>query len=229
MSEPSRQPTLRTLVILLALVDLALLGMRLWPWQDVMALPGNGATGIDPAITLIGYAGLAFWIGSAREQPSRKSLFSAAWLGVLAGMFLVAQVVVETQGTAQDSPGGLDRVRIALLAGAAVVIALAGLRTARAGFTIGFSTVCSLWASMAAILMGVAAVLGETYRGAGAAASSDAWKQYEGLALGSPAMQDLVHSLDTITGFLLIGPLIGCLAGSIFASFGKPHQSSLYL
>ncbi len=225
MTEPSRQPTLRTLIILLAVVDLAVLGMRLWPWSEVMGLPGNGATGIDPAITLVGYTGLAFWIGTAREEPSRKSLFSAGWLGVLAGMFLVAQVVLATQQSSQDSPGGLDRVQIGLMACAAVVIAIAGLRTSRAGFTIGFSTVCSLWASMVASLMAVAAVLGETYRGTGAAASSDAWKQYEGLAIGSQALQDLVHALDTITGLLLVGPLIGCIAGAIFASFGKREKA----
>ena len=48
---------------------------------------------------------------------------------------------------------------------------------------------------------------------------------YQGLAIGTPAMQSLVHSLDTISGFLLIGPLIGCIAGAIFASFGKPKKA----
>lgn len=225
MTEASRQPTLRTLIILLAIVDLVILAMRLLPWSDVMALPGNGATGIDPAITLLGYTGLAFWIGTAREESSRKSLFSAAWMGVLAGLFLVCQVVVATQQAAPDSPGGPDRVQIGLLACAAIFVAVAGLRTARAGFPVGFSTVCSLWASMLASLMAVTAVLGETWLGAGAAGSSDAWREYEGLAIGSPAMQGLVHSLDVITAFLLIGPLVGCLAGAIFASFGKREKA----
>lgn len=216
----NRPPTLRTAILVLAVVDLALLGTRLWPWPDVMALPGNGATGIDPAITLLGYAGLAWWIGSAHEEESRKSLFSAGWLGALAGVFLVAQVVMAARQGADD-PAGLDRVQIVLLGCAAVVIAIAGLRTRRAGFTMGFSTVASLWASLVACLMAVGAVLGETFRVAGPGASNDAWKDYQGLALGTPAMQDLVHSLDTITGFLLIGPLIGCIGGALFASFGK--------
>ena len=85
MTESGRQPTLRTAILLLAVVDLVILGMRLWPWPDVMALPGNGATGFDPAISLAGYAGLAFWIGSARDHSSRKMLFSAGWLGVAGG------------------------------------------------------------------------------------------------------------------------------------------------
>lgn len=58
--ESSRQPTLRVPIILLALFDLGLLGARLWPWQQVMNLPGGGTTGVDPAISLVGYVGLGF-------------------------------------------------------------------------------------------------------------------------------------------------------------------------
>ena len=91
--ELSRRSILRTPVILLALLNLTILGIRLWPWQNVMSLPGNGTTGVDPAITLLAYVGLGFWIGSARQAESRKALFSAALLGMVAGLFLVAQVV----------------------------------------------------------------------------------------------------------------------------------------
>jgi len=156
---------------------------------------------------------------------SRKSLFSAACLGVLAGIFLVAQVVVATQQAAQDSAAGPDRVQIALLGCAALVIGVAGFRAARAGQKIGFSTACAIWASMVACLIAVTAILAQTYRGTGAGESTDAWKAYEGLALGTPATQGMVHSLDTITGFLLIGPLIGCIAGALFASFGSRKKA----
>jgi hypothetical protein len=73
--------------------------------------------------------------------------------------------------------------------------------------------------------MAVTAVLAETYIGPGQGESSDPWKDYQGLAIGTPAMQSLVHSLDTIAGFLLIGPIVGAIAGAVFASFGKPKKS----
>lgn len=221
----SRQPILRTPIILLALCNLTVLGICLWPWQNVMSLPGNGTTGVDPAIVLTAYVGLGFWIGTAREESGRKLLHSAALLGVVAGTLLVGQVMLAARATAKDPAAMPDRVQIGLLMGAALVLGMAGLRTARAGYTTGFSTVCAIWASMVACLMAVAAVLCEMYFGPGQGESSDPWKDYQGLAIGTPAMQGLVHSLEMIAGFLLIGPIVAAIAGSVFASFGKPKTA----
>ena len=222
MSQPS---ILRTPIILLALCNLTVLGIRLWPWQNAMSLPVNGTAGLDPAIALVAYVGLGFWIGTAHEDDSRKSLFSAALLGIVAGLFLVAQVVIAARQTADDPAAATARLQIGLLVCAAVVLGIVGLRTAKAGFPAGFSTVCAIWAAMVACLMAVTAVLAETYLSPGQGESSDPWKDYQGLAIGTPAMQSLVHSLDTIAGFLLIGPLVGAIFGAVFASFGKPKKA----
>ena len=72
--------------------------------------------------------------------------------------------------------------------------------------------------------MAVAAVLAETYVGPGQGQSSDPWKDYQGLAIGTPALQSLVHSLNTIAGFLLIGPILGAIVGALFAAFGKSRK-----
>jgi hypothetical protein len=223
--ETTRQPILRTPILLLALVNLAILGMRLWPWQEVMNLPGNGTTGVDPAIALAGYVGLGLWIGTAHEDSSRKALFSAAWLGIVAGLFLVADVVLTTRQAGGDSGAPVDEVQIGLLVCAGIVLGISGLRAARAGFPTGFAAVCAIWASMVACLMAVAAILGETYLSQAQGESSNPWKDYQGLAIGTPAMQSLVHSLDSISGFLLIGPLVGCLAGALFAFFGRRKKT----
>jgi len=37
-------------------------------------------------------------------------------------------------------------------------------------------------------------------------------------------MQALVHSLNTATGFLLIGPLVGAVMGLVFAFFGQTQK-----
>jgi hypothetical protein len=220
-TETSRPSILRTPLIVLALCDLVLLGARLWPPPNFMTL---GTTSMDPAITLAAYVGLAFWIGTARETDSRKALLSSALLGMLAGLLLIAQVVLATRQAADDPAAGLDRVQIGLLVCGAFVLGTTGLRTARAGFPTGFSTVCAIWASMMACLMAVAAVLSEAWLVSGQGESSDPWKDYQSLAIGSPAMQSLVRSLDLTAAFLLIGPIVGGISGAVFASFGRPKK-----
>jgi hypothetical protein len=222
--ETSAQPTLRIPIVLLALLNLALLGARLWPWQNVMSLPGDGTTGFDPVVTLAAYAGLGFWIGNVRTAVSKKSLFSAGMMGVLAGAFLVGLVLVASRQTAEEtfSP---DRLQIGLAVCAALILGAAGWRTAKAGNTMGFSVVCTLWATMVSCLMAVTVILAQVYFRSAPAESADPWKQYQGLAIGTPAMQDLVYSLNAVTGFLLLGPIVGLIAGTICASFGNPRKA----
>ncbi len=73
--------------------------------------------------------------------------------------------------------------------------------------------------------MAAGAVLAETYPGGGTGRiRAILGRTTRAAAIGTPAMQGLVHSLDTISGFLLIGPLIGSIAGAVLASFGKPKR-----
>jgi uncharacterized membrane protein YeiB len=222
--ETSGQPTLRTPIVLLALVNLAILGARLWPWQNVWSLPGNGTTGFDPVVSLAAYAVLGFWIGSVRTVEGKKSLFSAGMMGVLAGLFLVGLVLLASRQAAEETATP-DKLQIALLVCAVLILGVTGWRTAKAGNTLGFSVVCTIWATMVSCLMAVTVILAQVYFRSGPAESADPWKQYQGLAIGTPAMQDLVHSLDTVTGLLLLGPIVGCIAGTIFASFGNPRKA----
>jgi hypothetical protein len=103
---------------------------------------------------------------------------------------------------------------------------IVGLRTARSEQTFPFSVLCSAWAAMVSSLMACTAVLAQAYFAAGLAETPDPWKQYEGLAIGTPATQSLVHSLNTATGFLLIGPIVGGIAGLLFAGLGMRRKNS---
>jgi hypothetical protein len=118
--------TFRIPLILLAAANLAILGVCLWPWQEVLALPGNGTTGIDPAISLLAYIGLIFWIGDTRDAVTRKALSAGAMVEVMAGFVLVAHVVLGAQTGAQPTylPPGL-------LCAAGILCGIAGLRGAR--------------------------------------------------------------------------------------------------
>ncbi|KAA6463146.1 hypothetical protein DYQ86_07415 [Acidobacteria bacterium AB60] len=205
------------------LADLALLGYRLLPWDQVLALPGNGATGLDPAVTLLGYIGVSWWVGSARNESARRCLFSAAWLGVFAGVLLAGAVLVSGRPGAAESGQG-HGLQYGLMAATVLLWGIAGARGVRAGYGAGFAMLCALWSAMVSCLMGFAALIGGSFYSYAPGQTADPWKQYEGLAIGSEATQALVKTLLTGTGYLLLGPLVALVAGLVFAGFTKPAK-----
>jgi len=213
--------TLRSPLIVLAVADLAILGQRLWPWQEVLNLPGNGTVGIDPAVTLIGYIGLIIWINNYSGDETRKALSNGAMLGLLGGFMLVAEVML-------SGHPGLDTgwLQLMLLLAAAILWGVAGLLAARKSGGAGHAALPAIYSGMVSCLMGcMAALLMVSLNAPTAADAQNAWKQYEGLAIGDVETQALVHSLNTATAFLLVGPLVGCGLGLIFGFFGQTQKN----
>jgi hypothetical protein len=218
------QPILRTPLVLLAVANLALLGTRLWPWQDVMNLPGNGTVGIDPAVCLAAYIGMIYLIASTRQEPTRKALGSGTLLGLLGGVILAGEVILKAQAASQGSIPPALWTR-GLLAVAVLLWGIAGWRAARVTGNSFIGMLTGTWSAMASCLMATTAVLAGMYFASPPLVSQDPWKQYEGLAIGDPATQALVHSLNSATSFLIIGPLAGAAIGFVFSSFGQSRKS----
>lgn len=220
MGTERKSPIFRIPLVLMVVANLALLGYRLWPWDQVMALPDNGATGIDPAVSLLGYAGVSIWIGSARQDGARKTLFSAAWIGVIAGLLLTGAVLVSGRPGAAESGQG-HGLQYGLMAAAIILWGVAASRGVRAGYGSGFAVLCSIWSAMVSCLLAVGALIGSSFYSYAPGQTADPWKQYQGLAIGSEATQALVETLVTATGYLLLGPLIAVFAGLLFAGFTR--------
>ena len=219
------QPTFRTPLILLALADLGLLGARLWPWQDLANMPGGATTAIDPAVTLAAYIGFSFWISSTSSTQARKALFHAGLLGLIGGLLLAAQVSLATRPAPEAGSASQPlTIQLGLMAAAAIVCGIAALRPVRAGMSVGFGMVCAGWCAMVSCLIATTTILAEASFSMAPPQSPDPWKQYQGLAIGTPATQSLVHTLNTVAGFLLIGPIVGVIAGVILAQFGSSKK-----
>jgi len=212
--------TLKLPMILLAVANLVFLGWLLWPWSEAMNLPVGGTTALDPAISLVAYMGLVYWISSGIKEPTAKALSAGAMIGLIAGLTLMVREVLGVRtdpGPAYIQPG--------LLGVAVILWGVAGLRGSRVAGNAGLGALSGLWSAMVSGLMACAAVLAELYLAGASPNSPDPWKQYQGLAIGNSITQGLVHSLDTATGFLLLGPLAGAAAGLLFAFFGQNQKS----
>jgi hypothetical protein len=211
--------TFRIPLVLLAAANLAVLGMLLWPWQEALNLPVGGTTAIDPAVSLLAYMGLIFWISSGIQETTQKALSAGAMIGLGAGAVLVASVLLGVRVGVQ--PGFLQP---GLLGLAVILWGIAGLRGSHAAGNAGIGALAGMWSAMVSGLMACAAILAELYLAGPTQGSTDPWKQYEGLAIGNSATQGLVHSLNSATAFLLVGPLMGAVVGLIFAFFGQSQK-----
>ena len=207
-------------LVLLAAANLAFLGWLLWPWSEALNLPVGGTTAFDPAISLVAYMGLVYWISSGIKQTTEKALSTGAMIGLIAGMILVVRVLLGVR--TDPGPGYLQP---GLLGGAVILWGVAGLRGSWAAGNAGMGALSGLWSAMVSGLMACTAVLAELYLAGPSPSSPDPWKQYQGLAIGNSVTQGLVHSLNTATGFLLLGPLAGAVVGLIFAFFGQNQKS----
>jgi hypothetical protein len=216
-----KKPVLRALILVLVAANLLVLGLRLWPWSKIPELPGNGATGIDPVVTLVGYIALAFWIGSARGAVSRRQLYASGWVGFFGGLLLAVQVYLASQPAEELAH---SKAQLGLMAVTATLWGVCGARAVRAGCTKGFAAVSAVWAAAVSSLMASLAQLAGSFYSLSPGQTADAWKQYQGRALGSDEMQALVHTLLTATGYLLIGPVVACAVGAIFGAMAKPAE-----
>jgi hypothetical protein len=150
--------TYRIPLVLLAAANLAILGAILWPWQEALNLPVNGTTAIDPAISLIAYMGLLYWISSGLKEPTQKALSAGTMIGLYGGLVLVIRVLLGVW-TGQQ-PGFLQP---GLLGVAVILWGIAGLRGSRAAGNASIGALSGLWSAMVSGLMACAAILAELY------------------------------------------------------------------
>jgi len=142
---------------------------------------------------------------------------------MLGGVLLGCQVVYNARTGAAGTPGS-QYVSLALLLGVVVVWGVAGLRGSMAAGDATIGMLTGAWSAMASCLIGCAAVLAMTFLAPAVPQTTDPWKLYEGLAIGTPATQALVQSLNRVMRFLLLGPLAGAGLGLVLGFFGQSEK-----
>lgn len=212
---------IRIPLLLLAIGDLALLALRVRPLSEILSLPGHGAAGIDPAVCLVGYLGLVFWLTGSTGSRLVTAQSAVTWLGVAAGAVLAARFWLS--GVA---PGpATSEIQGALLAAAGILWGMAGARATRDAGTTAVSLIAGIWSAMVSSLIACAVVLGQFYISGPPPETQDAYKQFQEIGLGDPATVVLLHALSAATGLLLVGPLSGGGLALIFGYFGRKRTA----
>ncbi|WP_420238598.1 hypothetical protein ACOBR2_03050 [Telmatobacter bradus] len=203
---------LRIPLMLLALGDLVLLGLKLWPWRDIPLLPGQGTTGYDPVICLLAYLYLLYWIGGRHNPEVQKSLKSGLALAIPAGLLCIGFVFLDVPQFAHKL-----YAQIGILAAASIFAGIAGYKGQRFSKSPNVGIATGTWSAMISALMAVAVILARIDLSHPRPLTNDPWRQYQALAIGNPALQALVHGLNMASCFLLIAPLAGGMIALLFA------------
>lgn len=208
----------RIALLALAIADLLLLAIRLRPWTQIVNLPGEGTAASDPAICLVAYIALIFWVSGSPNPRIQTGLRLGAIYGVIAGMLLEAHIVLAPS----PSPASLV-LHMTFLVGAGVLWCVAGFVGARAAQFFAIGMVSGAWSAMVSALLACGALLAHIDMRAVPVQNLSAWTNREAMAFGPPGTQPLLHGLITATGYLLICPLVGAALG-ILCGLGQQSR-----
>lgn len=212
---------IRIPMLLLAAADLALLAMRLRPWDEISRLPGGGSVGYDPAICLVAYLGLVFWLTGANGSRLITAQTAITRWGLLAGAVLAAKFWMGGEPSAAQT----SELQGALLITAAIVWGVAGIAAKRAVGSLAACFLSGIWCAMVSALIACAVVLGQFFVVGPPPETQDSYRQFQDIGIGSPGTVVLVHALTSATALLLVGPIAGGIAGLICGFFARPRKA----
>lgn len=215
------QPQIRYPLVLLCIADLALLAIRLRPWQKIASLPGKGNAAFDPGICLVVYLVVILWLTGRTGSRLVSAQAAATWIGLLSGGLLATRAWLAGAPTAGNS-GGLQ---MALLFAAAAGWGVAGIVACREAGLVGASLITGMWSAMVSTMLACAAVLGEVFVTGPPPETQDSYKQFQEIGIGDRSTVVLVHSLASATALLLIAPFVAGILAMIFGWLGRKRAA----
>jgi len=217
----SAQLKIRIPLLLLAAVDLAILAMRLQPWQEISKLPGGGSVGFDPGLILLAYAGIVVWLTGPTGHRLVNAQTMVSLLGLLAGALLAARAWLA------GIPSALHTTEFqgALMVAAVICWGVAGTRAAREAGAAGGSFISGIWSAMVSALVACAVVLGQFFISGPPPDTLDSYRQFQEIGLGSDATIALVHALNTTTSLLLVAPIAGATVALLFGWIASKRKA----
>lgn len=150
------KPIFRSVLILLALVNLAVLGTRLWPWRDILT---EKAPGIPPTVCLLVFSGVIFWAGGIHRTRIHRLLATASVMGALAGFLIVIVLVLTGNSISADLGFAMRYFYMGMLFFAGLLWWVASGFAADLGGNVGSNLLFGAWSGMVSSLVVSIAVL----------------------------------------------------------------------
>lgn len=218
--------TVRLALLLGILLNLAMIGVRVFFYRPLLVMPGGLKFVLEPAFLLIVYALLVVWATSRTDPLRRRILQVGTPLGLLGGIIQIVHMWLENLvnfGAANGTVTLSSMLLTFLLWG------VAGYRASRTTTSTGLGALAGSWSAMVTMLMAVTFGFALLYSSIPRLDYVATWPEFQRSGWGDVHAFSIANTLDSGFSHLLIGPIVGALFGGIagiLARFQHKRQPS---
>jgi len=202
--------------------DLALVGLRIWTYPQILKMPGARAFIVEPTLALIIFmticAAMILWPFSRITSATASSTH---W-GLLGGVILAIHLALEDFGR---HIGEDTSVTLAFMLITFAGWGVAGWRHARLDRRWRFSPLAGCWAGMVSTLMIVSFGYILMFLDVPSADYIAIWPEFKQSGWSDARAFGICNSLDAGFSHLLAGIVIGIAAGGIGGAFAASQNS----
>ncbi len=210
--------TVRWALLLGIVLNLALIGIRVFLYRPLLAMPGGLNFVVEPALLLMVYGLLVMWT-TARPDPLRQTILQMGTpLGVIGGVLQIVHMLLENLvdfGAANGAATLLSMLATFVLWG------VAGYRAARTTPAIGVGVLAGSWSAVVTMLMTVTFGFALLYSSIPRLDYVATWPEFQRSGWRDVHAFSIANTLDSGFSHLLIGPVAGAIFGGIASIIGR--------
>ncbi len=218
--------TVRLALLLGIMLNLAMIGVRVFFYRPLLVMPGGLKFVIEPALLLIVYALLVVWATSRADPLRQRMLQIGTPLGLLGGMVQIVHMLLENLVNfgAVNGTVTLSSMLLTFL-----LWGVAGYRASRTTTSTGLGALTGSWSALVTMLMAVTFGFALLYSSIPRLDYVATWPEFQRSGWRDVHAFSIANTLDSGFSHLLIGPIVGVLFGGvagIIARFQHKPQPS---
>ena len=209
-------------------LDLAMIGIRVFLYRPLLAMPGGLQFVVEPVLLLIVYGLFVVW-ATSRTNPLRQIIVQLGTsLGLIGGIVQIAHMSLENLVDLGPANGPVTLLSMLLTF---LLWGVAGYRAVRATTVTRSGVLAGSWSALVTMLLTVTFGFTLLYTSIPRLDYVATWPEFQRSGWTDVHAFTIANTLDSGFSHLLMGPVVGVIFGgiaSIFASFRhKQHPAAV--
>ncbi len=204
--------TVRLTLLLGILLNLAMIGVRVFFYRPLLVMPGGLKFVLEPALLLIVYALLVMWTTSHTDPLRQRILQTGTPLGLLGGIVQIVHMFLENLVNFGAANG---TVTLSFMLLTFLLWGVAGYRASRTTTSTGVGALAVSWSALVTMLLAVTFGFALLYSSIPRLDYVATWPEFQRSGWGDVHAFSIANTLDSGFSHLLIGPFVGALFGGV--------------